>query len=77
MVLGMTRAANEPTRTVLPDADRTTLAERVRAQGIARVAATIGVHPQTLNRLVAGFAGHRSVVALVERRLIELAAEEG
>lgn len=74
MVLGM---LNEPTRTVLPDADRTKLAEMVRVQGIARVAASIGIHPQTLSRLAAGFAGYRSVVALVERRLIEMAAGEG
>ena len=44
--------------------------------GLRPAAAEVGVHAQTLATLAAGLTANRSTVALVERRLAEMAVEQ-
>ena len=64
-----------PSRRALDPSDRKRLAELAAGSGAAVAAARVGIHPQTFASLAAGFTAHRSTVALVERRLTELASE--
>ncbi len=48
-----------------------------REKGLRALADKIGVSPQTLASIAAGIWANASTVALVERRLAELATEEG
>jgi hypothetical protein len=73
----MTKAENQkPKRRVLAPTLRKQLAQLATKQGTVAAAKLLGVHPQTLAAVLAGLPGHRSTVALVERRLVELAEQE-
>ena len=64
-----------PIRRTLHPADRKRLADLAEAHSTAAAAALVGIHPQTYATLTAGIAAHRSTVALVERRLAEIAVD--
>lgn len=66
----------KPKRTVLLPEHKQKLFDLVQSNGLAHVAQLLGIHAQTVTRLAAGLGGHRSVVALVERRLAEVSAND-
>jgi hypothetical protein len=68
--------SRKPTPTRLDDEQKSAVAALVNRLGILAASGVLGVHPQTVARLAAGFSGHRSVVALVEHRLADLVALE-
>lgn len=65
-----------PLRRSLTDQERHRLVDLAAQAGPAAAARLIGIHPQTYAALAAGFRGHRSTVALIERRLTEMDAAE-
>jgi hypothetical protein len=71
----MQRAASKSHE--LPKALRRRLVHLSQARGLRALADQIGVSPQTLASLAAGIRANASTVALVERRLAELATDGG
>lgn len=73
-VCSMQQTTNKNHR--LPDLLREKLLLLVQRKGLRAAADEIGVSPQTLASAAAGIRANASTVALVERRLAELASEE-
>jgi len=71
----MQRTANKSHK--LPARLRRVLVDLAEQRGLRAVADQVGVSPQTLAAVAAGIAANASTVALVERRLAELATEGG
>jgi hypothetical protein len=70
----MPKAENrKPGQHVLGRTQRSRLRDLAADKGTAGAAALVGIHPQTYAGLVAGLPAHASTVALIERRLAELA----
>jgi hypothetical protein len=73
----MPKATNQkPQRRSIAPKHRRQIIDLLARFGLRRSAEQVGVHAQTLATLAAGVQANGSTVALVERRLAEISANE-